>query len=148
MGYGLPLPLYIATFSVATTECIKSLYLQGLSAPKAERGITETDVVPPKSVELPRKKSVFAGVGITATSVGTEELGHLEMVGTIVHQLTRNMSVEDVKRAGLENYFVDHTAGVYPQSAGGTPWTAAGMQVAGDTIADLTEDMAADDALF
>jgi spore coat protein JC len=91
---------------------------------------------------------VFAGVGITATSVGTEELGHLEMVGTIVHQLTRNMSVEDVKRAGLENYFVDHTAGVYPQSAGGTPWTAAGMQVAGDTIADLTEDMAADDALF
>ncbi|UOO36861.1 manganese catalase family protein [Oscillospiraceae bacterium CM] len=66
------------------------------------------------------------------------------MVGTIVHQLTRNMKVEDVKAAGMEGYFVDHTAGVYPQFASGTPWTAATMQVSGDTIADLTEDMAAE----
>jgi spore coat protein JC len=78
------------------------------------------------------------------TDIGTEELGHLEMIGTIVHQLTRSMSVEDVKKAGLDAYFVDHTAGVYAQSAGGTPWSAAGMQVSGDTIADLTEDMAAE----
>ncbi|MEL4105909.1 manganese catalase family protein [Oscillospiraceae bacterium WX1] len=76
--------------------------------------------------------------------IGTEELGHLEMVGTIVHQLTRNMKVEDVKAAGMEGYFVDHTAGVYPQFASGTPWTAATMQVSGDTIADLTENMAAE----
>lgn len=76
--------------------------------------------------------------------VGTEELGHLEMVGTIVHQLTRDMSVEDVKKAGMEAYFVDHTAGVYPTFASGTPWTAATMQVSGDTIADLTENMAAE----
>ena len=66
------------------------------------------------------------------------------MVGTIVYQLTRNMNIEDVKKAGLETYFVDHTAGVYPQAASGTPWSAAGMQVSGDTIADLTEDMAAE----
>jgi spore coat protein JC len=78
------------------------------------------------------------------TDIGTEELGHLEMVGALVYQLTRNMSVDDVKRAGLEEYFVDHTAGVYPQSAGGTPWSAAGMQSSGDAIADLTEDMAAE----
>jgi len=65
-------------------------------------------------------------------------------VGTIVHQLTRKMSIEEVKAAGLEPYFVDHTAGVYPQFASGTPWTAATIQVSGDVIADLTEDMAAE----
>ena len=76
--------------------------------------------------------------------IGTEELGHLEMVGAIVHQLTRDMTVEQVKQAGLEAYFVDHTAGIYPQFASGTPWTAATMQVKGDTLTDLTEDMAAE----
>ncbi len=78
------------------------------------------------------------------TDIGTEELGHLEMVGTIIYQLTRNMSAKDVKEAGLETYFVDHTAGVYPQFASGTPWTAATMQVKGDVIADLNEDLAAE----
>ena len=62
------------------------------------------------------------------TDIGTEELGHLEIVGTIVHQLTRNMKIEDVKKAGLETYFVDHTAGVYPQFASGFPWSAATIQ--------------------
>ena len=66
------------------------------------------------------------------------------MVGTLVHQLTRSMSVEDVKKAGYDAYFVDHTAGIYPQSSGGYPWNAAGMQSSGDVIADLTEDMAAE----
>lgn len=78
------------------------------------------------------------------TDIGTEELGHLEMVGTIVHQLTRDMSMEDIKKAGFDAYFVDHTAGVYPQFASGTPWTAATMQVKGDVITDLHEDMAAE----
>ena len=81
------------------------------------------------------------------TDIGTEELGHLEMVGTIVHQLTRNLSEEQIKMAGFDTYFVDHTTGVYPQFASGTPWTAATMQVTGDTIADLTEDLAADGAM-
>ena len=83
---------------------------------------------------------------ISDASVGTEELGHLEMVGTIVHQLTRNLTDEQIKTAGFDTYFVDHTTGVYPQFASGTPWTAATMQVTGDTIADLTEDLAADGA--
>ena len=78
------------------------------------------------------------------TDIGTEELGHLEMVGTIVHQLTRNMTPEEIKKAGYEGYFVDHTAGVYPTAASGTPWSAGGVGVKGDVIADLTEDMAAE----
>jgi spore coat protein JC len=80
----------------------------------------------------------------SAYDVGTEELGHLEIVGAIVHQLTRKMTIEEVKAAGLETYFVDHTAGVYPQFASGTPWTAATIQSSGDVIADLTEDLAAE----
>ena len=78
------------------------------------------------------------------TDIGVEELGHLEMVAAIIHQLTREMSPEEVKRAGLETYFVDHTAGVYPTAASGFPWTAASMQVKGDVIADLNEDLAAE----
>lgn len=78
------------------------------------------------------------------TDIGTEELGHLEMIGAIVYQLTRNMSDEDIKKAGFDSYFVDHTTGVYPTAASGFPWSAASMQVKGDLIADLTEDLAAD----
>ena len=66
------------------------------------------------------------------------------MVATVVHQLTREMTVDEVKAAGMEAYFVDHTAGVYPQFASGTPWTAATMAVKGDVITDLTENMAAE----
>ena len=78
------------------------------------------------------------------TDIGTEELGHLEMVGTIVHQLTRNLSEDQIRTAGFDAYFVDHTAGVYPTAASGFPWSAASMQVKGDMIADLTEDLAAE----
>ena len=78
------------------------------------------------------------------TDIGVEELGHLEIVATIVHQLCRNMTEEQVKLAGLEAYFVDHTAGVYPQFASGVPWTAATIAVKGDVITDLVEDMAAE----
>ncbi|MBR6376434.1 MAG: manganese catalase family protein [Oscillospiraceae bacterium] len=78
------------------------------------------------------------------TDIGTEELGHLEMIGAIVHQLTRKLSEEQIRDAGYAPYFVDHTAGVYPTAASGFPWTAASMQVKGDPIADLTEDLAAE----
>ncbi len=81
---------------------------------------------------------------ISDASLGVEELGHLEMVGTIVHQLTRSMTEQEVKDAGYEAYFVDHTAGVYPTAASGFPWNAASMAVKGDLIADLTEDLAAE----
>lgn len=78
------------------------------------------------------------------TDIGTEELGHLEMVGTIVHQLTRSLSEEQRREAGFDAYFVDHTAGVYPTAASGAPWSASSMAVKGDPIADLTEDLAAE----
>jgi spore coat protein JC len=78
------------------------------------------------------------------TDIGTEELGHLEMVGAIVHQLTRKMTTTQIEEAGLAPYFVDHTAGVYPTAASGAPWSAFSMQVKGDPIADLTEDLAAE----
>ena len=78
------------------------------------------------------------------TDIGTEELGHLEMVGSIIHQLTRNLKDNQIKDPAFAPYFVDHTAGVYPTSASGFPWSAASMQVKGDPIADLTEDLAAE----
>ncbi len=78
------------------------------------------------------------------TDIGVEELGHLEIIGTIVHQLTRSMTPEEIKKAGYEAYFVDHTTGVYPAAASGFPWNAASMAVKGDLIADLTEDLAAE----
>ena len=78
------------------------------------------------------------------TDIGTEELGHMEMVGTIVHQLTRNLSEEQIRTAGFDTSFVDHTAGIYPQFASGDPWSASTMQSTGDIIADLSEDMAAE----
>lgn len=80
----------------------------------------------------------------TLTDIGVEELGHLEMIGTIVYQLTKNLTESEIKEAGFDSYFVDHTAGIYPQAASGTPYSAASMQVKGDPIADLHEDLAAE----
>lgn len=78
------------------------------------------------------------------TDIGTEELGHLEMIGAIVHQLTRKLSDSQIREAGFAPYFVDHTTGVYPAAAAGFPWNAASMAVKGDPMADLTEDLAAE----
>ena len=78
------------------------------------------------------------------TDVGVEELGHLEIVGAMVHQLTRGLSCEDLRKGGFDAYFVDHGAGVYPTSAAGMPYSAAGMQSKGDPITDLHENLAAE----
>ena len=78
------------------------------------------------------------------TDIGTEELGHLEMVGALVHQLTRNLKDSQIESSGFAPYFVDHTTGVFPTAASGFPWSAAGIGVKGDPIADLTEDLAAE----
>ncbi len=78
------------------------------------------------------------------TDIGVEELGHLEIVGSMIYQLTRNMNCDDIKKAGFDAYFVDHGAGVYPAAAGGTPFTAAYIQSKGDPITDLHEDLAAE----
>ena len=78
------------------------------------------------------------------TDIGTEELGHLEMVGALVHQLTRNLMDSQIENSNFAPYFVDHTAGVFPTAASGYPWNANSIAVKGDPIADLTEDVAAD----
>lgn len=80
----------------------------------------------------------------TLNDIGTEELAHLEMVGTIVHQLTRNLSMEEIEKAGFAPYYVDHTVAVWPQAAGGIPFNACEFQSKGDPITDLFEDMAAE----
>ena len=82
------------------------------------------------------------------TDIGTEELAHLEIVAAIVHQLTRNLTDEEVRNSpSFAPYFVDHTTGVYPTAASGFPWSAGSIQSTGDVIADLTEDLAADGAM-
>ena len=84
-----------------------------------------------------------ASVGLL-TDIGTEEMNHVEMVSTIVRQLTRNLTTEEIKRSGFDAYYVDHTNGIYPASAAGVPFSAAYFQSKGDIITDLTEDMGAE----
>lgn len=91
-----------------------------------------------------RYATPFAEAKGLLTDVGTEELGHMEMVATIVHQLTRNLTEKEIVDGGFGDYFVDHTTGVYPAAASGAPYTAAYIQSTGDVIADLVEDLAAE----
>ena len=76
--------------------------------------------------------------------IGTEEIGHFEMVGTIVHQLMRGLSEEEIKNSPVADYFIDHTAAIYPMAAGGTPFSAEMISCSGDTITDLSENLAAE----
>ena len=84
---------------------------------------------------------IVAGV---LNDIGTEELAHLEMVSTIVHQLTCNLSLEEIQNSGFANYYVDHTTGIWPQAAGGVPFNSCEFQSKGDPLTDLFEDLAAD----
>ena len=90
----------------------------------------------------------YREVAAVLTDIGTEELAHLEMVAAIVHQLTKNLSMEEIEESGFANYYVDHTIGIWPQAAGGVPFNACEFQSKGDIITDLTEDMAADGAIL
>lgn len=78
------------------------------------------------------------------TDIGTEELAHVEIISAILYQLTRNLSIKEIKDSGFDTYFVDHTTGIYPIAASGAPFTASYFQSKGDVITDLTEDMAAE----
>lgn len=80
----------------------------------------------------------------TLTDIATEELGHMEIVGAIVYQLTKNLPMEEIKASGFDKYYVDHTLGIWPQAAGGVPFSATMFQSKGDPITDLYEDMAAE----
>ena len=129
----LQYPVRIKNPNPALAKFIISQY----GGPEGELGASLRYLSQRYSMPYPELKGLL-------TDIGTEELGHLERVGAIVHQLTRKMTLEEIKKAGFETYFVDHTAGVYPQFASGTPWTAATMQANGDVITDLHEDMAAE----
>ncbi len=86
----------------------------------------------------------YRDVAAVMTDIGTEELAHMEIVSTMVHQLTRNLSTDEIIRSGFDTYFVDHTTGVWPQAASGMPFSASTFQSVGDPITDLMEDMAAE----
>lgn len=91
-----------------------------------------------------RYSTPYNEVAAVLTDIGTEELAHLEMVSTIVHQLTRNLSMDEIKDSGFVNYYVDHTVGIWPMAAGGIPFNTCEFQSKGDPITDLYEDMAAE----
>lgn len=129
----LQYPVRIKTPNPALAKFIISQY----GGPDGELGASIRYLSQRFSMPYPELKALL-------TDIGTEELGHLEMVGAILHQLTREMTPEEIKKAGFDIYFVDHTAGVYPTAASGWPWSAAGIGVKGDPIADLNEDMSAE----
>lgn len=86
----------------------------------------------------------YADVAATLTDIGTEELAHMEIVSTIVRQLLRGLSADEIQAQGFADYYTDHTAGIWPQSAGGVPFSAVAFQSKGDPITDLFEDMGAE----
>ncbi len=129
----LQYPVRIQTPNPALAKFIISQY----GGPDGELGASMRYLSQRYAMPYPELKGLL-------TDIGTEELGHLEMVAAVIHQLTREMTPEEIKAAGFDTYFVDHTAGVYPTAASGFPWTAASMQVKGDVITDLQEDMGAE----
>ncbi len=129
----LQYPVRIQNPNPALAKIIISQY----GGPDGELGASMRYLSQRYSMPYPELKALL-------TDIGTEELGHLEMVAAVVHQLTRRMSDEEILRSGLDTYFVDHTAGVYPTAASGFPWSASSMQVKGDVLADLNEDLAAE----
>ena len=110
---------YFTTLSVVVRVCIRKPVNKGFSAD-------------------------FAKWNISDASVGTEELAHMEMICAIVHQLTKNLTAEELQEQGFAPYYVDHTIGLWPQAASGEPWSASMIQSTGDPIADMHEDMAAE----
>ena len=121
----------------ATNPKLASIIISQYGGPDGELGASLRYLSQRYSMPLPELRGLL-------TDIGPEELGHLEMVGAIVHQLTRKLTEEQIRETGFAPYFVDHTAGVYPTAASGFPWSAASMAVKGDPIADLTEDLAAE----
>ena len=90
----------------------------------------------------------YREVSAILTDIGTEELAHLEIVATIVHQLTKDLSMDEIENSGFASYYVDHTVGIWPQAASGIPFSEYQFQSTGDIITDMMEDMAADGAII
>ena len=120
-----------------TNPKLAALIISQYGGPDGELGASLRYLSQRYSMPYPELKGLL-------TDIGTEELGHLEMIGAIVHQLTRDLTDDQIRSAGFDSYFVDHTTGIYPTAASGAPWNAAGIGVKGDVIADLTEDLAAE----
>ena len=120
-----------------TNPKLASVIISQYGGPDGELGASLRYLSQRFSMPYPELKGLL-------TDIGTEELGHLEMIGAIVHQLTKNLTDEQIREGGFAAYFTDHTTGVYPTAASGAPWNAAGIGVKGDVIADLTEDLAAE----
>lgn len=129
----LQYPVKIKNPNPALAKLIMSQY----GGPHGEIGASLRYLSQRYTMPYPELKAIL-------TDIGTEELAHLEMVGTIVYQLTRNLSAEEIQKAGMDAYFIDHTAGIYPTSASGTAFTADALAVTGDPIADLNENLAAE----
>lgn len=120
-----------------TNAALAKLIISQYGGPDGELGASLRYLSQRYVMPYPELKAIL-------TDIGTEELAHLEMIGAIVYQLTKDLSMEEIKRAGFDQYFVDHTTGIYPSSAAGVPFTAAYIQSKGDPITDLHEDLAAE----
>lgn len=129
----LQYPVHITTPNAQLAKCILTQY----GGPDGEAGAALRYLSQRFSMSNRRCMAAL-------TDIGTEELGHIEMISTIVHQLTCNLTAEELEKQGFAPYYVDHTIGIYPESAGGTPFSAATFQSTGDPISDLHEDMAAE----
>lgn len=129
----LEYPVKIRNTSAKNAQIVMSQY----GGPDGELGASLRYLSQRFTMPYPELKALL-------TDIGTEELGHLEMVGSIVHQLTRNLSPDEIKKQGFDAFFVDHTAGIYPADSAGNPFSASVMQSTGDVITDLSEDMAAE----
>ena len=129
----LQYPIRIKNPNPKLAKLIISLY----GGPHGEIGASLRYLSQRYAMPTPELKAIL-------TDIGTEELSHLEMVGTIVYQLTRNLTPQQIQEAGFDTYFLDHTTGVYPVAASGMPFSAQTFSVTGDTIADLQEDMGAE----
>ena len=129
----LQYPIKIKSSNPALAKIIASQY----GGPHGEIGASLRYLSQRYVMPYPELKAIL-------TDVGTEELAHMEMVGTIVYQLTRNLTPEQIKAAGYDAYFVDHTTGIYPVDASGNPFSALALDSTGDTLADIHEDLAAE----
>lgn len=129
----LQYPVNIKTPNAKLAKAIMSQY----GGPHGEAGAALRYLSQRYAMPYPELRAIL-------TDIGTEELSHLEMVGTIIYQLTRNLTPQQIEAEGFADYFVDHTTGIYPVAASGTPFSAATFSVSGDPIADLNEDLAAE----
>jgi spore coat protein JC len=120
-----------------TNPALAKLIISQYGGPDGELGASLRYLSQRFTMPYPELKAIL-------TDIGTEELAHLEMIGAIVYQLTRDLTPEEIKKAGFDAYYVDHTTGIYPSAASGVPFTAAALQSKGDVITDLHENLAAE----